>query len=150
MRNIIWQIRERIRRGEREPLRELIRTFWYMYVKPTLSRAGALAEETDQYKQLSGQLVNLVVDQDLMRYSEIGFRDGRKGSLWDSRWEVLRDDFAQNNGIVSLDTQNTRWDVKMAVYEINKRLRKIFNRNERYIYYDVKTGTYKTKFKMPF
>jgi hypothetical protein len=75
MRNIIWQIKERIGKGEREPLTELIRTFWYMYVKPTLSRAGALAKEVDQYKQLVEQLVNLVVDLDLMRYSQIGFRD---------------------------------------------------------------------------
>lgn len=81
-------------------------------------------------------------------YVEIGFRDNRKGDLWDSRWEVLRDDFAQNNGIVSHDTQNTKCDVKMAVYSINKRLAKIFNRDERYIYYDAKTGTYKTKFNI--
>lgn len=78
MRNIIWQIRERIRRGEREKLSELIRTFWYMYIKPTLSRAWSLAEEADQYKQLVEQLVNMVVDQDLIRYSEIGFRDDNK------------------------------------------------------------------------
>ena len=44
MRNIVWQLKERIQKGEKEPLRELIRTFWYMYIKPTLSRAGALSE----------------------------------------------------------------------------------------------------------
>ena len=31
MRNIIWQVRERIVRGEKPPLRELIRTFWYYW-----------------------------------------------------------------------------------------------------------------------
>lgn len=52
MRNIIWQTRERIIKGEKPPLKELLRTFWYMYIKPTLSRAGALARKTDQYPQL--------------------------------------------------------------------------------------------------
>lgn len=31
IRNIIWQIRERIINKKREPLTELIRTFWYIY-----------------------------------------------------------------------------------------------------------------------
>ncbi len=52
MRNIIWQVRERIRRGEKPPLNELIRTFWYMYIKPTLSRAGALAYDVDQIRRI--------------------------------------------------------------------------------------------------
>ena len=42
MRNIIWQTRERIIKKEKPPLKELIRTFWYMYIEPTLSRAGGL------------------------------------------------------------------------------------------------------------
>jgi len=37
MRNIVWQTRERIVAGEKPPLKELLLTFWYMYVKPTLS-----------------------------------------------------------------------------------------------------------------
>ena len=75
MRNIIWQTRERIQKGEREPLRELIRTFWYMHIKPTLSRAGALAQETDQYAQLVDNIVFMVKDLKVMRYKDIGFRD---------------------------------------------------------------------------
>lgn len=75
MRNLVWQIRQRIVNGEKPPLRELIRTYWYMYVKPTLSRANALAEGTDQYKQLSEQLVYMVRDLEILKYSEIGFRD---------------------------------------------------------------------------
>jgi hypothetical protein len=58
IRNIVRQLRERIQKGEKESLRELIRTFWYMYVKPTLSRAGALAAKADQYAQLIDQIVN--------------------------------------------------------------------------------------------
>ena len=75
MRNIIWQTRERIQKGQREPLRELIRTFWYMHIKPTLSRAGALASKTDQYAQLVDNIVFMVKDIKVMRYKDIGFRD---------------------------------------------------------------------------
>ena len=48
MRNLLWQMKERIASEEKPPFKELLRTYWYMYVKPTLARAGALAEETDQ------------------------------------------------------------------------------------------------------
>ncbi len=82
MRNIIWQTRQRIVRGQREPLNELVRTFWYMYVKPTLSRAGALARETDQYKQLVEQLAHMVLELDVMRYADIGFRDDNEAHRW--------------------------------------------------------------------
>ena len=75
MRNIIWQTRQRIVRKDKPPLKELVRTFWYMYVKPTLSRAGALSDEADQYKQLVAQLVFMVTELDVMRYDDIGFRD---------------------------------------------------------------------------
>jgi len=75
MRNIIWQTRERIITKEKAPLKELVRTFWYMYIKPVLSRAGALASETDQYKQLNSQLVFMVKDLEIMLYSDIQFRD---------------------------------------------------------------------------
>ena len=71
IRNIIWQTRERVVSGERERLTELVRTFWYMYVKPTLSRAGALSDESDQYKQMVAQLVYMVTELDVMRYSDI-------------------------------------------------------------------------------
>jgi hypothetical protein len=50
MRNIVWQTRERIQKGEKPPLKELLRTFWYMYIKPTLSRADALAVKADQIR----------------------------------------------------------------------------------------------------
>lgn len=79
-RNIIWQTRERIIKKEKPPLKELIRTFWYMYVKPTLSRAGALAHETDQYAQLVDTIVFMVKDWRLMEYKDIGFRDNKKSN----------------------------------------------------------------------
>jgi len=75
MRNVVWQTRERIEKGEREPLKELIRTFWYMYIKPTLSRAEALTHETDQYAQLIDNIVSMVKEIKVLKYKDIGFRD---------------------------------------------------------------------------
>jgi len=76
MRNLVWQTRERIINKQKPPLNELIRTFWYMYVKSTLSRAGSLSTKPDnQYRQLVATIVDLVKKYKLMRYSDIGFRD---------------------------------------------------------------------------
>ena len=75
MRNIVWQARERIVKGEKPPLKELLRTFWYMYIKPTLSRAAALTHETDQYAQMIDNIVYMVKDIQVMKYEDIGFRD---------------------------------------------------------------------------
>ena len=36
MRNLLWQMKERIASNEKPPFKELLRTYWYMYVKPTL------------------------------------------------------------------------------------------------------------------
>lgn len=80
MRNIIWQIRERIINKEKPPLKELLRTFWYMYIKPTLSRAGALVQETDQYAQLIDNIVYLVKEVQVMEYKDIGFRDDNQAN----------------------------------------------------------------------
>ncbi len=79
-RNIIWQTRERIIKKEKPPFKELIRTFWYMYIKPTLSRAGALTHETDQYAQLVDSFVFMVKDWQMMEYKDIGFRDDKKSN----------------------------------------------------------------------
>ena len=80
IRNIVWQIRERILKKEKPPLRELLRTFWYMYIKPTLSRAGALSNESDQYAQLISNIVFMVKDAELMEYKDIGFRDDNQAN----------------------------------------------------------------------
>jgi len=79
-RNIVWQTRERIIKKEKPPFKELIRTFWYMYIKPTLSRAGALSKKTDQYAQLVDTIVFMVKDWQLMEYKDIGFRDDKKSN----------------------------------------------------------------------
>jgi len=75
MRNIVWQAKERIAKGEKPLLKELLRTFWYMYIKPTLSRAAALTHETDQYAQMIDNIVYMVKDIQVMKYEDIGFRD---------------------------------------------------------------------------
>jgi len=81
MRNMIWQMRQRIRRKEKEPFAELIRTYRYMYIKPTLSRVGSLSHEVDQYEQLIDTLVYMVKEIDLIRYKDIGFSDDNKANL---------------------------------------------------------------------
>lgn len=75
VRNILFQTYERIKAGEREPFNELIRTFWYTHVKPTLTRAEALSEETDQANEVSDELVRMVVEEELFDYADIGFSD---------------------------------------------------------------------------
>jgi hypothetical protein len=79
MRNIIWQMRERVLAGNKPVYRELIRTFWYSYIKSTLARAGALSQERDQYKDLVSELTKMVTKYRLMKYKDIGFRDNKKG-----------------------------------------------------------------------
>lgn len=80
MRNIVWQIRDRILKKEKPPLRELVRTFWYMYIKPTLSRVDALSNESDQYAQLVANIVFMVKDARLLEYKDIGFRDDNQAN----------------------------------------------------------------------
>lgn len=76
IRNLVWQMRERVINKQKPPLNELIRTFWYMYVKSTLSRAESLSTKPDnQYKQLVRIIRNLVMKYNLMKYKDIGFRD---------------------------------------------------------------------------
>lgn len=76
MRNLVWQMRERVINKQKPPLNELIRTFWYMYVKSTLSRSGSLSRKPDnQYRLLISVIVDMVKEYGLMRYSDIGFRD---------------------------------------------------------------------------
>jgi len=59
MRNLVWQMKERIAAGEKE-FHELIRTYWYMYIKSTLARADSLFKDTDQYKKLTENLADMV------------------------------------------------------------------------------------------
>ena len=74
--NIIWQTRERIVAGEKPLLRELIRTYWYMYIKPTLSRCDSLSDKPDdQYRAMVDRFTDLVKTHRIMEYKDFGFRD---------------------------------------------------------------------------
>ncbi len=75
IRNILWQYRTRVSKKEKEPLNELLRTFWYMYIKPTLSRAKSLSFERDQYEDMISTMVDMVKKWDLLEYKDIGFID---------------------------------------------------------------------------
>ncbi len=75
MKNIIWQVRERVVHEEQPPVQGLLRSFWYAYVKPALARAGSLGQDVDQYDQMIKMFVRLVQYCDLMRYRELGFLD---------------------------------------------------------------------------
>lgn len=80
IRNILFQTYTRVQTDKEEndsldPLDEIIRSLWYMYVKQTLSRAGALSGDWDQYDEMVKQLVKLTRKEDLFDYRDIGFRD---------------------------------------------------------------------------
>ncbi|MBA7491358.1 hypothetical protein ES702_01903 [subsurface metagenome] len=51
-----------------------------MHIKPTLSRAGALAKEADQYAQMVDQIVSMVKRLKVMKYKDIGFRDDNQAN----------------------------------------------------------------------
>jgi hypothetical protein len=75
IRNIVWQARERVQNQDIPPIKELVRTFWYMYIKPVLARVNALSKKVDQYNRLVDVLVGMVKDWRVMEYKDIGFRD---------------------------------------------------------------------------
>lgn len=75
MKNIIWQIRTRIVRREHPPIKGLLRSFWYTYIKNTLSRADSLGSFVDQYDQMIKVFVRLIQYCGFMRYKEMGFID---------------------------------------------------------------------------
>jgi len=79
-------------------------------------------------------------------FAVIGFEDKRKGDLPDSRWQILCEDFAQNNGEVTIATQFTKFNLKAGVWEINKRLKELFNISDRPIFFDHRKTAYITKF----
>ena len=89
-RNIVWQMRERIRKGEEEPINGIIRTFWYTHIKPVFARTDSLGEGTDQSDVLSKVLVRLVRERNIMRYKDMGFLDRNHGTQQiDNNWHVM-------------------------------------------------------------
>ncbi len=143
MRNIVWQMRERVINGSKAPFKELIRTFWYMYIKPTLSRCNSLNEDVNQYGYLSDTIVDMVKKYNLMRYSDIGFRDeskahrrvGKNANIIifaekTSEWDLLMDLTNKYNvSIIAFGKQPSLMSMEYFVDEIKKTgldLRKTF------------------------
>jgi len=133
IRNLVWQMKERVSSGEK-PFNELIRTYWYMYIKPTLARADSLSQETDQYKQLTENIAAMVKDFLLMSYKDIGFRDeneaNKKVGVYANvipfaeklgHFKYLTDIQAQYNvSVIALGGQPSVMNVEYFVDELKK------------------------------
>jgi len=79
--NIVWQVRENIRKKKQEPIEGIIRTFWYTHLKPVFARTDSLNPETQrQADVLNKVLVKLVRERNLMRYKDMGFTDQNEGN----------------------------------------------------------------------
>ena len=74
IKNLIWQDRGKLERGELEPFHGNIRSYWYARVKPVLSRARARGA-TKKYDMMIGQFVGMAMDHDLFDYADFGFHD---------------------------------------------------------------------------
>ena len=88
--NIVWQVREKIRKGKEKPIQGIIRTFWYTHIKPVFARTRSLDEEKEQSSVLNRVLVDLVRTRDIMRYKDMGFLNNNAGTVKiDKNWHVL-------------------------------------------------------------
>lgn len=74
VRNLIWQDRLLLQAGLLAPVRGNIRSYWYARVKPVLGRARA-RDFDGKYSTLIGELRDLIVDHQIMRYADFGFAD---------------------------------------------------------------------------
>ena len=84
-------------------------------------------------------------------FTEMGFKDGRKGDKPDSLWGVLRDDFAKNQGEISFNTpvaQKIRDQLKEYVKKIRKRLRSFMGIDDDPFYRYHSRKAYQTKFSL--
>lgn len=90
IKNIVWQVREQIRKGEIPPIKGIIRTFWYTHIKPVFARTGSLNEKVEQSDVLHTVLTDLVRTQDIMRYKNMGFLDNNQAMRKIGRnWHVM-------------------------------------------------------------
>ncbi len=101
MKNIVWQMRERVKSGHKSPFKELIRTFWYMYIKSTLSRCNSLNENVNQYDYLVKAIVEMVRKFKVMKYKDIGFRDESKAHRR----------VGKNANIIIFSEKTSEWDL---------------------------------------
>lgn len=52
IKNIIWQTRTQIIKGQHPAIEGNLRNFWYTHIKSSLFRAGSLGPDVDQYPQI--------------------------------------------------------------------------------------------------
>lgn len=77
IKNLIWQAYTWISDGRMEPIEGNIRSFWYISVKPVLSRLG-LKVSGDKYPEIVYTMfTELVTVHRLFRYADLGFLDDR-------------------------------------------------------------------------
>jgi hypothetical protein len=77
IKNLIWQTYTWISQGQIEPIEGNIRSFWYMSVKPVLSRLG-LSVSGDRYtERVYDNFIRLITVCRLFRYADLGFIDER-------------------------------------------------------------------------
>lgn len=78
IKNLIWQAYTWIKNGKIEPIEGNIRSFWYMNVKPVLSRLGFNTTGRKFTEKLYDVLVEMIVTHRLFRYMDMGFLDERQ------------------------------------------------------------------------
>jgi hypothetical protein len=113
IRSIIWQVLERIRSGELEPIPGNLRTFWYRHVKPVLAHIpDDDAAKTDPYETMLAAFTKLIMAEKLCRYAEFDFTDSNweHRRLGDQRPHILL--FAEKRGWMRfLKQAHEQWGV---------------------------------------
>lgn len=77
IRNIIWQAYTWISDGRMEPIEGNLRSFWYLNVKPVLSRLGLEVSGARYTDKVYDTFVEMVTVHRLFRYVDFGFLDDR-------------------------------------------------------------------------
>lgn len=82
IKNIIWQAYERINAKTAPLIKGNIRTFWYLWVKPTLAHFPDEDEaKSDPYETMIKIFAEMVLDLKLFKYEEFDFSDEN----WENR-----------------------------------------------------------------
>ena len=115
IRSIIWQVLERIRAGDLQPLPGNLRTFWYRHVKPVLAHIpDDDTAKTDPYETMLAAFTELIMDEKLCRYAEFDFTDEN----WEHRKIGTRAPhvllFAEKRGWIRfLKRAHERWGISV-------------------------------------
>ena len=76
LKNLIWQSYTWIGNGKAEPIEGNIRSFWYSWPKPVLSRLGLDVSNRKYTDKMYDVFVELITEHRLFRYVDFGFVDG--------------------------------------------------------------------------